>query len=56
MTQPNDRQLSKEELSKVSAGLFGRTFNRSVRARKNLLQPKHLGQVAQNQLWADMMN
>ena len=56
MTQPNDRQLSKEELSKVSAGLFGRTFNRSVRARKSLLQPKQLGKVAKNQLWADMMN
>ncbi len=56
MTQPNDRQLSKEELSKVSAGLFGRTFKRSVRARKNLLQPKQLDQVAKNQLWADMMN
>ena len=56
MTQPNDRQLSNEELSDVAAGLFRRTFFKPRTSRKTLLQPKRLDKVAKNQLWADMMN
>ena len=56
MNQPNDRQLSNEELSDVAAGLFRRTFFKPRTSRKTLLQPKRLDKVAKNQLWADMMN